>query len=247
MTNRRHSFQFSVISLILSFLGLVLLPLMLLNPPPPVVVLPWQTQLIGIAFMFICILGIIAGIAPSHCSLTRNKEKQSQKEISEQTNSTQIKSIRKEGHHPTCGHYSGHVITIKGTHYCAGCSGLVIGAMIAIIGTVLFFFLNFQSVYPEATFWLGFVFVTIGLLQHPLYQLLRLNRGFIRFIINILFVAGSFLLLASLIQLTNSLILAIYLLLLILYWIFTRIVMSRRSHHLICSRCNRAECPYSEA
>jgi hypothetical protein len=247
MTNRRHSSQFSVISLILSFLGLVLLPLMLLNPPPPVVVLSWQTQLIGIAFMFICILGIIAGITPSHCSFTRNKKKQSRKEITDQTTLTQIKSMRKEGHHPTCDHYSGHVITIKGSHYCAGCSGLVTGAIISISGTVLFFFLNFQSVYPEATFWFGFVFVTIGLAQHPLYQLLRLNRGIIRFIINTLFVVGSFLLLASLTQLTNSILLAIYLLLLILYWIFTRIVMSRRSHHLICSRCNRPECLYSEA
>lgn len=247
MTNRRHSPQLSLISLILSLLGLVLLPLMLLNPPPPVVVLPWQTQLIGIIFLIICILGIIAGITPSHCSLTRNKKKQSQKEITENTNTTQIKSIRKEGHHPTCDHYSDHVITIKESHYCAGCSGLVTGAIIAITGTVLFFFLSFQIILPEVVFWLGFVFVTIGLLQHPLYQLLTLHRGIIRFTINILFVVGSFLLLASVIQLTNSLILAIYLLLLILYWIFTRIVLSRRSHHLICSRCNRSECPYSEA
>lgn len=245
MTNRRPSSQFSVISLILSLLGLVFLPLMLLNPPPPTIVLPWQTQLIGFAFTIICILGIIAGISPSHCSLKRKKKKRSQKEIPEQTNSTQ--SIRKEGHHPTCDHYSGHVITIKGSQYCAGCNGLVTGAIITIIGTILFFFLSFPMAYPEATFWLGFAFVTTGLLQHPLYQLLKLNRGLIRFIINILFVVGSFLLLASLSQLTNSLILAIYLLLLILYWIFTRIVMSRRSHHLICSRCNRSECPYSEA
>ena len=247
MTTRRPSSQFSMISLILSLLGLVLLPLMLLNPPPPIVVLPWQTQFIGFAFMIICILGIIAGISPSHCSLTRKKKKQSQKEIAKQTNSTQTKSIRKEGHHPTCDQYSGHVITIKGSHYCAGCNGLVTGAIIAIIGTILLFFLSFPIVYPVAIFWLGFVFVAIGLLQHPLYQLLKLNHGSIRFIINTLFVAGSFLLLASLSQLTNSLMLAIYLLLLILYWIFTRIVMSRRSHHLICSRCNRPECPYSEA
>ncbi len=247
MTYRSSSSQFSVISLILSLLGLVLLPLMLLYPPPSVVVLPWQTQLIGFAFMIICILGIIAGISPSHCSLTRKRKKQSQKGITEQTNSTQTQSIRKEGHHPTCDHYSGHVITIKGSHYCAGCNGLVTGAIIAIIGIILFFFLRFTIAYPVAMFWFGFVFVTIGLLQHFLYQLLKLNRGIIRFIINILFVVGSFLLLTSLTQLTNSLILAIYLLLLILYWIFTRIVMSRRSHHLICTRCNRPECPYSEA
>ncbi|MFX0077812.1 MAG: hypothetical protein ACFE8O_01090 [Candidatus Hermodarchaeota archaeon] len=247
MTNRRLSTQFSLIALILSLLGPALLPLMLLNPPPPLVVLPWQTQLIGLVFIIICILGIIAGISPSHCSLTRKKKKPNEKEIREQTNSTQIRTIRKEGHHPTCDRYSGHIITIKDSHYCAGCSGLVTGAIIATIGTILFFFLSFPIVYLEATFWLGFVFVSVGLLQHPLYQLLKLNRGIIRFIINILFVVGSFFLLASLTQLTNSIILAIYLLLLILYWIFTRIVMSRRSHHLICSRCNRSECPYSEA
>jgi hypothetical protein len=247
MTNRRPSSQLSVIYLILSLLGLVLLPPMLLNPPPPIVVIPCQTQFIGFAFMVICILGIIAGISPSHCSLTRKRKNQIQKEIAKQTDSAQTQGIRKKGHHPTCDHYSGHVITFKGSYYCAGCSGLVTGAIIAIIGTILFNFLSFPIVYPEATFWLGFIFVTIGLLQHPLYQLLKLNRGIIRFTINILFVVGSFLLLASLTQVTNSLILAIYLLMLILYWIFSRIVMSRQSHYLICSRCNRPECPYSEA
>lgn len=247
MTTRRRSSQVSTIFLLLSLLGLVLLPLMLFYPPPAIVVIPWQTQIIGIAFVIICILGIVAGITPSHCTLAQAKKKPSQNESPEQTNPTQTKSIHKEGHHPTCEQYSGHVITVKGTSYCAGCTGLVTGAIIAIFGTILFFFLNFQFLNPGAVFWLGFVFAAIGLLQHPLYHLLRIKRGIIRVTVNILFVVGSFLLLASLVQLTNNLIMASYLLILILYWIFTRIVMSRRSHYRICTQCNRPGCPYSEA
>jgi hypothetical protein len=246
MTNRRQSSQLHVISLILALLGLLLLPLMLFYQPPPVIVLPWQTQLVGSIFLVICVLGLIAGITPSHCSFTRRKKSDKQKLASLEANSARSTNIHKEGHHPTCAEYSSHVFTFKGSRYCAGCTGLVTGAIIAIMATILFLFLNIQFIYPEVAFWSGFVFVAIGLLQHLLYQLLKVKRGSIRVVVNVLFVVGSFLVLASVVQLTSNLLLASYLLSLILFWIFTRIGMSRRSHYRICSQCGRSNCPYSE-
>ena len=39
----------------------------------------------------------------------------------------------KQGHHPTCGRFKGHVIASESYIHCAGCAGLAIGAVIAII------------------------------------------------------------------------------------------------------------------
>jgi hypothetical protein len=84
------------------------------------------------------------------------------------------------------------------------------------------------------------------LLQHPFYRLVRVQRGEVRVLMNVIFVFGAFLLLASVVQITYNLIVCGYLLALILYWIFTRIALSRRSHNRICAQCEVSACPYSE-
>ncbi|MFX1491433.1 MAG: hypothetical protein ACFFBU_04180, partial [Promethearchaeota archaeon] len=235
------------VSLFLSLIGLGLLPFLFLNSPP-MIVIPWQNHLIGIAFTTICILGIIAGISPSHCRLSSQK-KQTQGEYREPPTQTKDKfpPIEKRGHHPTCTPYASHVFSFRKKVYCAGCTGLVTGAIIALIGTTSFFFFGVKLIFPEIIFWLGFVFVGIGLLQHPFYRLFKLRHGRVRVIINALFVIGSFLILTSTVQLTNNILFSIYLLLLICYWIFTRIVMSRWAHQRICAQCKIPGCPLRES
>ncbi len=246
MTTRKPSSSFALISLALSLIGLGFLPFFLLSPPPSLVI-PWQNQLIGSVFTLICIFGIIAGVSPSHCSppfYTRRKKELEKTDSTSESNN--FGKIRKIGHHPTCEHYTSHVLRIRTRILCAGCSGLVAGATLALVGTILFFFGNIQFNFPVLVHWLGWIFVLVGLLQHYLYRLLHVQRGLVRFLVNIVFVVGAFLLLASLVQLSNSLVLGSYLLALILYWIFTRILMSRRSHQRICAQCRTLTCPYSD-
>ncbi|MFW9830425.1 MAG: hypothetical protein ACFFD8_01415 [Candidatus Thorarchaeota archaeon] len=248
MTKIKQNSQLAIVSLTLSLLGLGLLPL-LFTSHPPTILFPWQSQLIGLSFMIICVLGIIAGISPSHCSRSPQPKKESH-DMKRATNTIHTEApTYKMGHHPTCHPYSSHTIRIKDRVFCAGCTGLVTGALIALIGTTLFFFLNFQLIFPQIIFWIGFIFVALGLIQHLLYRLQFhiLQHGGTRIFLNILFVVGSFLLLASLWQLTNSLAFAAYMLLLILYWILTRIIMSRHSHRHICRACEKTNCPLSDA
>lgn len=246
MTGQRHGSDFALVSLLLSLLGLGLLPFLLLNPLPSLII-PFKTPLIGTAFAVICILGIIAGIFPSHCSRSgKKKTRTSPEESPRDFLPTNIGQIQKRGHHPTCDHYSGHVLRIHTRILCAGCTGLISGAIIALIGTILFFFGNVQFVYPMFIFWLGWFFTAIGLGQHYIYRALNIELGVARFLVNVLFVVGPFLLLATLIQFTDSLVLGTYLLVLILYWIFTRILMSRRSHKRICAQCGATNCPLSD-
>ena len=245
LTQRKPSSTSALIALVISLAGLCLLPI-LLTSPPSTIVLPWQTQLVGGLFTLICVLGIIAGISPRHCSfsfLTRTKSIAA-KSLDPQP--TPASEIQKRGHHPTCEAYSGHVLKLQSRILCAGCTGLVTGALLAILGAVLFFFAGWRFYDPYLIFWIGFVFVAFGLIQHLIYRLLGINHGFVRFIVNNLFVLGPFLLLASLVQILNNLILSGYLLLLTLYWIFTRITMSQRSHRLICGRCTEHACVLRE-
>ena len=247
MTARKQVSNFAIISLSLSVIGLVLLPFILLSPPPNLVI-PWQTQLLGTAFATICILGIIAAVSPAHCSqFSKRKNQQELKMTEKRSPPVTTDKISKEGHHPTCDHYSNHVIQILSRIFCAGCTGLATGAILAVLGAVLFFFGNLRFIFPIVVFWLGWFFVSVGLLQHFIYRLIPVQRGVTRFLINVIFVVGAFFLLASIFQLTDSFILGIYLLVLILFWIFTRIIMSRRSHQRICVQCGTTDCSLSDA
>ncbi|MFX1318500.1 MAG: hypothetical protein ACFE9D_10750 [Promethearchaeota archaeon] len=247
MTTRRRGVSFPLITLALSLVGLGLLPLLVLTAPPSIIV-PWQNQLMGISFALICILGIIAGVSPSHCS---RRSKTSELRVAEtmrlEATESSTTLIHKEGHHPTCDQYHGHILRIYNRVLCAGCTGLVTGAAFALIGTILFFFANFPIILPNVIFWIGFILVALGLIQHFVYRLVRVQRGEVRIIVNGLFVIGAFLLLASVVQLTNNLVVSGYLLILTLYWVFTRIAMSRWSHQRICVRCQVADCPLSDA
>ena len=145
-----------------------------------------QTQKgnITAAFGAICILGIAAGTSPSRCNrLFMHFHTDKPTRIEEGGTSQNKQKISYRGHHPTCGNFSSHVIQIGGKIYCAGCAGLVVGAVIALAGTASYFFLQDLSAQLVATsFWAGLAGVTLGLLQYELFA----NKAFLHFVLNII-------------------------------------------------------------
>ena len=139
------------------------------------------------------------------------------------------------------------MVHIGGAVYCAGCTGLVLGAAIGLAGSTLYFFVGVPLTYALVVFWLGFAGVALGLLQHPLYAVFKTRHGVVRVFVNVGFVVGALLLLASVTDLTGNFLLEAYLLLAIVYWIFTRITMSKRTHSRICALCGDTGCRLSEA
>lgn len=149
------------------------------------------------------------------------------------------REISYRGHHPTCGNFSSHVIQIGDRIYCAGCAGLVVGAVIALAGTAYYFFLpDFSAQLVAAFFWAGLVAVTLGLLQYELF----VNRAFFHFLLNIIFVVGALLLLIGVNEMNGSLSLSIYFLLVILFLINARSTLSRLEHEKKCSICKAENC-----
>jgi len=204
---------------------------------------PWRRLVIGSLFGLICILGITAAFYPSKCSQEFHfKATRKRVTIEEKLRKVTDETLRLRGHHPDCGRFSTHVLQINGEVFCAGCLGLAVGAMISLGGTILYFFAGLPISISSGlvVFWAGFVGVALGLLQ---YHLFDFGNGVFHMVLNVLFVVGAFLLLVGIDALMGSLLAAFYLLALDVFWIFTRIELSRRNHRAVCENCGLEACP----
>lgn len=250
MARRDSSQRDALFFLGASLVGLCFVPLAIFGVALPTVTVPWQRQIIGLTFSIICLLGALVGISPSTCSRVAGAKSSTSLKGSAVAPAPRVpggQQIHKKGHHATCTKYASHVVSIGGAVYCAGCTGLVFGAAVALAGSTLYFFVGISLPYAVFIFWLGFAGVALGLLQHPLFGIFGTSHGVTRVLVNSGFVIGAFLLLSSVAELTGNLLFEAYLLLVILYWIFTRIAMSKRTHRRICVRCGNMTCPLSEA
>jgi len=236
-----HYFSISI-----SYLGLCLLPILAFNNPRTSITLintPLQRTLVGLIFGGICLFGIMAAIFPSRCSQMLHLGRSKNSLYYRSKNNIREEKMRIRGHHPTCDNFSGHIIQLGGKTYCAGCLGMIIGAVIALLGSLFYFSTGLYL--KEAAliiFWLGFFGVAGGLLH---YTLLNLS-GIVRLFFNILFVLGSFFLFIGIDMITNNFALDLYVLTLIIYWIIIRIIVSQQRHQKICMFCNLKSCSSHE-
>ncbi|MHA1963934.1 MAG: hypothetical protein ACXACG_11365 [Candidatus Thorarchaeota archaeon] len=227
---------------ILSLLGLGLIPLIMLRTlidPPGMVS---QPQFIGSIFIIICLLGAVAGVRPSSFSLSSpNELKPKEYDDSHEVDVNQRKpSLR--GHHYSCDSFSDHVLQIGNNVFCAGCTGLTTGAVIAILGGISYFFLGSVFFNGHLVFWGGFSGVLLGLAQHRIYRVISIRSGFFRFSLNVIFVLGAFFVLVGANQITSNLTVDLYILCVILLWILNRIMMSKGEHERICMQCDDESC-----
>jgi hypothetical protein len=192
-----------------------------------------ETVILSI-FIIICILGMFAAIYPSTCKTLLKF----QKDVKKTSHSNLIKF---EGHHPACDRFQSHTLLINRKKYCPGCLGLFIGALISIIGVILYYFVGYPQIYGGIFFWTG-----IGSVFLALFLIIFLKIGKrLKFISNLALVIGSLLILIGLDNVKGNLIIESYFLLLVIFWILTRIVVSENSHESICRQCqNEAICVY---
>ena len=206
--------------LALSFAGLSMLVSLYLRGGGPQVSIPHQAQVTGTVFAAICLAGLVAAVSPrSLCGHGRGS------------------SARSTGHHPDCGRFSGHVLWLGGKPRCAGCSGLALGAVISIIGSVLFFYVGIFRSLNGAVFWVGVVAVALGLIQH----FIDLGSPRVHLLLNVSLVWGSFMVAASMSAAGVSFFVEAYHLVLVVFWVATRIRVSQEEHALVCRACG-VEC-----
>jgi len=192
----------------------------------------WRKPLIGAAFTLICISGIAAVFFPKKCSKTSGSIRtEKPTTFNLKGHNIQKMSITVKGHHPNCGRYSAHVICVNKHVFCAACTGLLLGALIAIAGTTLYFFIGWDIVQD------GFLAVLFGQFGIVLgFMQLKFER-YTRSALNALFVFAAFLILVGIDKLIESTFADLYLIGLIVFWLWTRILISRWDHWRICHTC----------
>jgi protein-S-isoprenylcysteine O-methyltransferase Ste14 len=211
----KHRDQFTYV--ILAELSLLVTTLLVFNDYTSYTFLS-QRLFSSILFAAICVLGIIAGIAPRWCSFGVRSERRGTEGVG--------------GHHPDCGSFSGHIVKFMGKVYCAGCSGLVLGALTGLLGLILSLF-GWFSFDPVVVFWIGALFVGLGLSQH----FIDLGSGWVHLWLNFWFVLGAWFMF-EVVQLLNTGFLAsVYFLIVTVFWIFARIRASQYAHVNVCSTC----------
>ena len=179
----------------------------------------------GLIFSVICILGILAALFPNECS----KGLYSQRKNMNLTTLT-THQIHSTSHHPNCKAFSAHVIHINSHVLCAACTGLLLGALIALFGTFFYFFGGWHI--EEVS--LPLVLVGVAGILLGFFQLKF--RSLIRMMLNVVFVLGAFVILVGIDEF-ESLFVDLFLVALIAFWILTRIQLSQWDHWRICSNC----------
>lgn len=232
----------SLILLTFAFSGLVIVAVLANLYPPLETSFSGGKLVIGTAFIIVCVLGILAGLFPSKCSTLF----QFRSAKSETSTRVQVESPRKtvfSGHHPNCGNFGAHVFRVGKWTFCAGCFGLVLGAIISAFGAALYFFASVFFCFDcVAVLWIGFAGVTCGLVQ---YHLFNLGRSSIHTFVNAYFVFGVFLLLVGVDAVTQNILADSYVILLSVFWLYTRIRLSQLDHKEICSTCPSETCEFT--
>jgi hypothetical protein len=235
----KHHRSFEVGFLILtSFIGLFLVGALTVYPPTAIGNITWRKPLIGSIFGAICILGTLAVFSPTHCLkiLELRKKKNPSNSSSGKFISHRL-SPALRGHHPSCGNFVAHVFRIRSKTFCAACTGLLLGGLLALAGALLYFFGYWQVAEPTSSLMvcLGVLGVGLGLYQFKFRNLVRLS-------LNTFFVLGTLFILIGIDEIVHSLMVGLFVVSLILFWLFTRISLSQWDHKRTCSECNFTGC-----
>jgi len=215
----------------LSLLVLILFSsILVLYPQKENINSPLDRIILGIFFISCCMVGISFSIFPGWYKKYLNKKTK----IDTQKSKNQVYILRK-GHHPYCDHFKNHTINIHKKTYCAGCLGLSIGAVTAIIMTIGYMFIYNIQQQAYMIFGMGVSIIIISFIA----SLLTETKPVLRVIINTLFIIGFFSIIGSIFEHTQNLNFSIISLIFCILFIQTRISLSHNQHRKICQGCSQ--------
>jgi len=210
----------SIISVAVYLASLLVVLIIVFNPPSVPSENLVRKTLTGIVFNAICLTGVFASVSPETCSRV----------FSRRAGNNVFPRKRIEGHHPVCKAFSAHVVKIGGRVLCAACTGLFLGGVSAVFLSTAYFFSGLsleKSPQPVLT----------GVLMVMLVFPGQVARGFARMLLNILFPIGGTLVLIGIDNLFGSLFLNAFITALIVFWIIARTMLSSWNHWKTCSGC----------
>jgi hypothetical protein len=209
--------------LVLSAVGMILVLFSHENGLSPVT---QQNPAYLLVFVVLCALGAVATLFPRRCS----PEIRVTGDLPP-SRYTEVLGIRViHGHHSDCSGFRNHEIRLGGKRICAGCLGLLAGSLIAIFITVT------QAIQiipiPPQSGPLGLAFVAAGLAYSVI---IPRSPPVLRSVLNAFLVTGFALVYLVLTSVRGLGLIGISL---SIFWMYTRIRLSRWSHDRLCAGCD---------
>jgi hypothetical protein len=221
MRERFESLPFP--ELVLSAVGMALVLIALENSLSPIT---QQNPIHLIIFVSLCVLGAVATLFPRRCSpeirVTGDLH------VSRYTDVLGLRIIH--GHHSDCRDLSNHEVLLGEKRICAGCLGLLAGSFIAVFLTAT---QGIQRMPVPFQFgYLGLAFVAAGIVYSVV---IPGSPPVLRTVLNAFFVTGFAL---EYLVLTSARDLGLMGISLSIFWMYTRIRLSRWSHERLCAVCD---------
>jgi len=217
--------------IVVSIVGFVLILVLVLQPNLEPFQFSIGHSIVGALFTAICLLGIAAVFIPAKCMGIFQKTKSPLRQTNMPFNPIPIK-----GHHPDCPKFAANRIRVGGRVFCAACSGLLIGAIIALVGTALHFLVGLNLALGSV--WMiagGEIWMLLGLAQIKF-------AGYVKVATNMMFVVGSFVALVETDGMGKSLLLDLYVLGLIGFVLLLRVLLSEWNNRRVCQTCRLCFC-----
>lgn len=186
-----------------------------------------NSSLVWALFSALSVLGASATLFPSRCS--RSKDLPSELDEGRYTMIDGVRLVH--GHHPSCGHFSGHEFTLGRKSYCAGCFGLLLGSLISLAVASSHFIFGIR--FPLFSGYMGVASIIFGLFYVPVFTP---REPWLRVLCNLLLVTGFALTLTG-VDNVGYLGFDLTVVGLCVFWILTRIQLSRWSHDAVCAVC----------
>jgi hypothetical protein len=235
--NRKFASAIMLFLIFVSFFGLVLAVVFVINPPEAQDDYALRRPVVGAALAVVCVLGILAVLYPASCAGIAGLKKQG--ETMHSFHKARVRVLR--GHHATCERYSTHVMHVGDSVFCSSCSGLFVGAVIVLVCIGLFFFSGLRlSAQPFVPVLVGVVGVTAALL-YPFVPV-KFQNGSTRFLVGVLLAVGSFLVLAGVDAAAESLSVDLFFVVLSVLWLATKMSLSQWEHRKTCALCSLSSC-----
>lgn len=219
---------------LLSIMGAVLILLILLmNTSDPPTIHKFNKLFIGGIFISSSLFGLSLALRPNWI---RRIMKRSSRNLNHRIH--QMKTRKRQGHHPDCKHFKSHTITLNYRTLCAGCTGLALGSTLSIFLTLIY--LIFFDELPQNIIFLftviGMLLIAIAYVEIPLPK----RRPSVHMMSNIILVLGFLFVIVGVFQVTGNIMYGIFAVAISVLWLDTRIQLSNWRHTLICKYCNNS-------
>jgi hypothetical protein len=216
--------------LLFAFIAMIFVIIIILSVPHPTTAISIDDKLaVSVLFITSCCIGISLAIYPGWIHRIKGKKITTTQRMNEQP----IRSF--SGHHPDCERFQTHRITIGNKTWCAGCFGLLLGALVSIPFMVTYTISS--TVLSRFTYDVLLLFGLVLVVVIFLETVSKNRHPATRLFFNAILTPGFFFITMSVTELTGKALYGVFTVLLCFLWLDARVILSTWRHRSTCNAC----------